>query len=302
MTEGQAQQNQVQKTKFNKFFLVKIVTLITLVIFGYFGFKHWQISKSNIFKKAEIGKSENSDNDIFDISEEYKNQPGLEGSDDKDLSDLTVSELKEKGAEFVYRSLLKNQVQINDLKQQIQELKAEFTKYKSQEKIGKVIFTYIDLRQKLFAGEDYLEAAKNFEMLIGFDENLQNKFIKLNPLLKDFIGKKKIINNFDNIIPELMATKNNNPGQDWRSKFRYYISKIIIIRRVDGANPNDTDGIIVGVEKYLNEENYQEALNSLLLLDEKYHQVLVGFLNDLGNAIEVKKIDQEILNYLKSLN
>lgn len=302
MTEGQTQQIQKQKPKFNKFFFVKIVAIITLIIFGYFGFKHWQISKNNIFKKSEIGKNENSDSDIFDISEEYKNQAGSEDYDDKDLSDLTVSELKEKGAEFVYRSLLKNQVQINDLKQQIQELKAEFTKYKSQEKIGKVIFAYIDLRQKLFAGEDSREAGNNFEMLIGFDSNLQGKFAKLKPLLKDFIGQEKLSKTFNSIIPELVATKNNNPGNDWRSKFRYYISKIVVIRRIDGANSNDTDGIIVRVEEALKEENYQEALNSLLLLDEKYHQVLVSFLNDLGNAIEVQKIDQEILNYLKSLN
>jgi hypothetical protein len=42
-------------------------------------------------------------------------------------------------------------------------------------------------------------------------------------------------------------------------------------------------------------------MNSLLSLDQNYHEIIKDFLNDLSIAVEVQKTDQEILNYLKSL-
>jgi hypothetical protein len=52
----------------------------------------------------------------------------------------------------------------------------------------------------------------------------------------------------------------------------------------------------------LQEQNYQEALNNLVALDPLYHSVIVNFLDKLNVALEVQKIDQEILSYLKTLS
>jgi hypothetical protein len=75
-----------------------------------------------------------------------------------------------------------------------------------------------------------------------------------------------------------------------------------VIRRIDGKNPNDVDGIVAKTEKALHNENYQEALETLLTLDQTYHEILVNFLSELSADAEVKQIDFEILSHLKNLS
>ena len=297
MNEEKDPQKSVKK---KHFFLTKFIIFLSLIFSGFFGFKYLQNKAQQKSRAAtEVSKFDNVDSEIFDVADEYKNQANV--GDSHDLPDITVDEMKEKGAEFIYQMLLKNQVQINDLREQIQGLRGDFIKYKNQEKIGKMIFTYVDLRQKIFASLPCEEDLKNFEMLSSFDENLSAKIVRLKPLLKDFSGQKKLSKDFFAIIPELIATKNNNPNANLLTKIRHNISKLVVIRRIDGKNDGEADSVIVKTEKFLAAENYQEALNSLLSLDQSYHQILAEFLDELSAAAEMQKLDQEILNYLKSL-
>lgn len=301
MTESSDVQNQKDvPVKKRQNVLLKVVVLIALTVFGYFGFKYWesQIGKASL-AKAEVEKLDNVDSEIFDLSPDHN---GANDENSHALADLSVNELKEKGAEFIYQMLLKNQMQINDLKTQAQDLKEEFTKYKNQEKISKLIFTYVDLRQKIYADESYDEALKNFELLSSFDENLQSKVARLTPLLPNFAGQKKLVKDFADLIPELIVEKNSNSDAGLMSKIRRNISRLVIIRKIDEENSADIDGVIAKTERLLREENYHEALAAVLTLDQNYHQILAKFLDDLSVAAEVQKIDQEIFNYLKSLS
>jgi hypothetical protein len=301
MTEEKIQEaskdSAVASKKKKKFSLTRVIILFVIIFSGYCGLRYFEIKqakKSN--SKVEIG---NVESEIFDLAEEYKNS---DTHDQHALSDIPLNEVQEKGAEFIYKMLLRNQAQINDLKNQSELLKTEFTKYKSQEKIGKIIFSYIEFRQKLLAGDAFEDDLKNFEMRAIFDKNLQDKISKLRVPLKSFVNEKKLSKEFSDLIPELITTKNHGVEDGLFSKICRNISKLVIVRRIDGKNPNDVDGIIVRTEKLLREENYQEAFNCLLTLDQSYHEILVNFLNELNAAAEVKKIDSEILSYLKTLS
>ncbi|MDX2083171.1 MAG: hypothetical protein SFV53_04205 [Rickettsiales bacterium] len=280
----------------------KILFLVVLLIIGYFGFNYFA---ERFLKKesdaAKITELDNLENEIFDLSQEYKKD-----KDSGNIDDFSLNEIKGKGIEFIYRTLLKNQLQINDLKEQNQTLRDEFLKYKNQQKLAKIIFAYVELRQKIFTDEtyqeNYLDDLQNFEMLTLSDQNLQDKLSQLKPLLKNFSGAKNLNENFTKLIPEIIVTKNNSASVDLVSKIRRNIAKLIIIRRIDGKNPNDVDGIVARAEKFLQQENYQEAFNALLALDQNYHAILVEFLDQLNTAIEIKKIDAEILSYLKTLS
>lgn len=299
MTEEKIQQspeNSLRKKK--KFSLSRVAVLFIIIFSGYCGLRYFEIKQAKkLSAKSEVGK--NIESDIFDLAEEYKN--GVANQEQHGLSDIALSEIQEKGAEFVYKMLLKNQEQINDLKEQNQVLKAEFTKYKSQEKLGKIIVSYVDFRQSLLSGDSYEDALKNFEMLTIFDKNLQEKSAKLRTSLKSFSSAKKLQKDFADLIPEIIAAKNSVATNSFFGKIRQNISKLVVIRRIDGANPNDVDGIVAKTEKLLRDENYSEALGSLLSLDQGYHEILVNFLSELSAAAEVKKIDSEILSYLKNL-
>ncbi len=299
-TEQALENGVAMPQKKKKFSLSRIVILFVIILSGYLGLRYFEIKQARkLNAKAEVGKFDNVESEIFDLSEEYKNQLN---SDAHGLSDIPLNEVQEKGAEFVYKMLLKNQTQINDLKSQTESLKAEFTKYKNQEKLGKIIFAYIDFRQKLLAGAPFEDALKNFEMLAVFDQHLQDKISKLRVSLKNFANEENLSKDFADLIPELITTKNTGAENGMISKIRRNISKMVVIRRIDGKNPNDVDGIVSRTEKLLHDENYQEAFDCLLALDQSYHEILVNFLSELSAAVEVKKIDSDILSYLKTLS
>jgi len=322
MNEENGGLNQVNKTNSElrnikkQFLLIKILSLIVVGVFVYFGYRYYQIREAvKNSAKTEVGKFDNIENEIFDLSEEYKAQG--EDHDPSGLATLSTNEMEERGAEFVYQSLLKNQLQINDLKTQVQSVKDEFSKYKNREKITKIIFSYIDLRQKIFANNEvsinetndenvitgYEDSLKNFEMLVVLDnDKLQENAVKLRPLLEKFVNQKSLIKEFDGLIPNLIIAKGGNVDGSVISRIRNNIAKLIIIRRIDGKKPQEIDATIVKIEKLLQEQNYQEALNNLVALDPLYHSVIVNFLDKLNVALEVQKIDQEILSYLKTLS
>lgn len=283
-------------TKKKRNFLTKFVVFVALILFAFLGFNHW---KSNLTKKIlaqhEAQKFDNVESEIFDLSGHH------EAAKDANLAETNIDELREKGAEFIYHLLLKNQAQITDLNTQLQTVRGELTKYKNQERIGKMILVYVELRQEIFAGKSSENALKNFEILAALDPALQSKVEKLKTTLPSFFNQEKLRKSFSLLIPDLIITKNNHPNANLFSKIRHNISKLVIIRKIDGKNTGEIDATIVHIEQFLKDQNYQEAMNSLLSLDQNYHEIIATFLNDLSIAIEVQKIDQEILNYLQKL-
>lgn len=293
-------QKQTDQQRKRQFFFTKLVILLSLAFFSYYAFKYWRSKLiQGVEAKLKVEKFDNLESEIFDISDEYKSESKGRGL--VDLSDLTINEIKEKGAEFIYQILLKNQMQINDLSKQVQDLKKTFLQRSNQEKVGKLIFSYIDLREKFLTGKKFDEELKNFEMLTVFDKNLSEKTLRLQSLLTNFFDQKKLSQSFSSLIPELIATKNVNPNSGLIDKIRHNLSRMVIVRRIDDQNLSDLDGIIARTESLLNYKNYQEALNLLLSLDQKYHSILAKFLSDLNIAAEVMKLDDEILIHLKSL-
>ena len=272
--------------------LVKIILSIALIGGGLIAVKLWH-------KGSELTKQEQGlDHDIIGLAEGYADQ-----GDQEDLSDLSVNELREKGAEFIYQMLLKNQLKIEDLGAQLQALKSEVLKYRSQEKLGKMILIYVDLREKIISEKVYNEEMKSFEILSASDEVLTAKITKLKPLLSGFASQKKLEKNFADIIPELIINKKNSvANESLIAKIQRNISRLIVLRRIDEKNPQEVDAIVVRIEKLLRQQNYSDALSAALSMPADYNPILKNFLDELHASLEVRQIDQEILNYLKSLN
>lgn len=291
--------SEVIKTEKKKHsFLTKIIVIFVVISAGYVGFRYWQIkSLHRLNAQLESGKFDNIESEIFDLSSDDKDHEDIH-LDDSKLSNITLTELKEGGAEFIYQLLLKNQIQIGDLKTEIQNLKLEFSKYKSQEKAGKIIFIYIDLRQRFYAGENFSETLKSLETLTALDKNLQAKISLLAPNLEKFHGSKTLLKDFTALIPDLIATKTDNRDNSLVKKIRHNLSKLVVIRKLD-ANTQSVDGIIRTTENFIQAENFGEAFNSFTLLDQSYQEISPKFLEELKAAAEIQKIDEEILLYLR---
>lgn len=278
-------------------FLTKIIIIFAIILAGYFGLRYWKFKAiQRINSQTETSKFNSIESEIFDLSSDDKNHD--DSFDESKLSDITLTELKEGGAEFIYQLLLKNQMQIGDLKTDIQNLKTEFAKYKSQEKAGKIIFTYVDLRQRFYAGQPFSETLKSLETLAVLDKNLQDKITLLKQDLEKFHGSKILLQNFTKLIPDLIAAKTNDPNSSLIKKIRHNLSKLVVIRKLD-LNTQSVDGIIRTTEEFLQNEDFVSALDSFILLEKSYQEISPEFLEALKSAASIQKIDQEILLYLR---
>ena len=282
-------------------FLKRVFLLFILAASSYIAFKYWEFSELKKHDAAlEVGKFDNIDSDIIELS-------GPDGSDDEDdrnddLRKISAEEMKERGLEFIYQNLLQNQVQIDDLRDQVRDLEDELSKHKARKTIGRVIYSYVDFRQKLFLEQESRREFENFALLTSFDEVLQDKSVRFKEIYKDFYGQQYLSENFAKLIPSLIALKNNNPESGFIERIRYNISKLVTIRKVGGEDIEKVDEIILLAEESLKKEDYKEALDQLLKLSEPYQEILEPFLKKLRISLEIKNLDQEILSYLKILS
>ena len=279
----------------NVFLITAGTTLLIFLITQYY-------QKLKTKQSNQTIKSESSEEDFFDISDEYKKS---ENKKDEDLPDITATELQEKGVDFFYRVFLKNQVQINSLQQEIASLRNEFTNYKNSEKSIQIIFSYVELREKLFKKNfldlDFQKSFENFDAITKNDNFLSERTNKLRVSLSGISTHTEILQMFEKLIPEIIATKKFDKKDSWFNNFRHYLAKIIVIRKIDDENLSDVDGIIRSTEQLLKKENYNEALDAFIKIDEKYSQISQDFMSTLKDSAEIQKIDQEIFSYLKNL-
>ncbi len=292
--------NLEKKPKKKRSFLLKIIMILLVIFLGFIGFHYLKIKALNRFNaQKEVSKFSNIESEIFDLSDD-KNRDGSASArnDDSKFSDLTLTQLKEGGAEFIYQLLLRNQIQISDLKSDIKDLNAEFSKYKAEQKAGKIIFVYVDLRQRFFAGDDYQESLRSLETVAITDKELQKKIIKLKPLLTNFSGTQNLIEDFNSLIPSIIAAKNNNPNGNFIEKVRHNLAKLIVVRKLDSA-AQTVDGAVRRTENFLHEDDFVSALDSILTLDSSNHEILATYIEQLKNAAEIQKLDQEIMLYLR---
>lgn len=289
--------NIKNKTRNNHNFLLKFF----LLLLGFFAifmiYKNLQI-KNSIEEKPPLAKATETirESDLLDISEEYKN------NDEATLHDLNLSEIKEKGAEFVYQLLIKNQVQIEDINNQLRNLKADLTKFKNQEKFNKFVINYIELREKLFNDIDCKTEIENYDLLTIEDDFLQKKFSIIKENYNILPSHQKLIKDFKIIIKQLIINEDyieNNA--DFIEKLRYNLKKLILIRKTSNNSPTSLEGNIIEIENALNQKNYDLALTKLLSLNKIYFPIIQKFLEDLGTASEIANADKEIMKYLKSL-
>ena len=298
ITESTASKPRSSKKKNRillKIFLIIIVSFLCVMIY-----KNIQINDEMAIKKPNLAKSENDKvESILDISDDYKNDPENETT----VHDLNISEIKEKGAEFVYQLLIKNQVQIEDINNQLRNFKADFIKLKSQEKLNKLIINYVELREKLFNGENCKTEIESYDLLSMNDEFLHNKFLVIKENQDLLLSHQKLIESFKSTALELIVNENYDKKQaNLLEKLRHNFKKLVVVRKLNNHDPMQLEGLVNEAEIALYKKNYQGVLDKIISLDKSYFKIVQKFLEELSVMIETQNADKEILKYLKSLN
>lgn len=284
---------EVKKKNFTVF---KFLLILLALAAAYQGYRYYKIKMQDSAKTQDLNKLNHVESDIFDFSESKENSGNF---DEKSLDEITITELKERGAEFIYHLLLKNQLQISQLKTEITNLKSEFARYKIEQKAVKIVFAYVDLRQKIFAGQDFKNSFQNFELVASTDKNLTLKTAELKTILEKFTGVKQLSDDFSKLIPLLISAKKYDPNAGFTNKLRYNLSKLISIRKLD-ETAKDFDGNVRRVEIALQNHNYSVALSEFNEIALAFPEISAKFLADLQNAEKLEKTDKEILFYLQS--
>jgi len=280
-----------------------IVLFLSFIAFGVYKFIQIQEQKK-VETQKEIEKFSNIESEIFNLTEE---ENALNSADqefaqinDSQLSELTVEQLKGSGAEFVYQLLVKNQLQIAALKEDIKVLRLKVAQQNSKEKISKLVFSYIDLRQKIFEKRNSSQEFEVFNLLAANNKFLKEESEKLKINVKNFESNAALRLYFRSLIPDLIATKNHDKDAGFFEKIRHSLAKIIVIRKND-ITAQDLDGIILRVQKHLENNDYEGVILELKNLDEKYVKILADFIKKLNSTNEIYKTDQEIIAYLRQL-
>lgn len=222
-----------------------------------------------------------------------------------DIEEMKAGEISEKGSEFMYQLALKNQSQIDEIKTDLRNLQSDFAKYKNQDNVSKIVLSYVNFREKFFAKSDFKLELQNLEILGAQDVFLRKNFEDFKNLAPDFFSKEELIAEFSRLIPELIAIKSiksqANKNLSFVENLRYFLAKLIVVRKINSKDLHEIDSVISMVEVNLKRQNYQEALNNLTLLEQKYFTLLHDFIEKLNVAIEAQKADESTLNYLKNL-
>ncbi len=297
--DSNQKENLINKKQ--QLFIIKIVILLLLILLPYFGLKYYIDNKVNDLKSKSITSQAATEDEVFDLSSEYKNDGSVNyTTDDIDL-DLTIDELKKNKNNLTYRILLKNQIAIKDLNQEISDLKSELEKRKNQESVMRIVYSYSDLRQKIFSGQNCNTELKDFELLIINNDFLEDKYNALADNLKDFKSAKILATDFRNLIPQIIASQNNNPNDGLIQKIKYNLSKLVVIRRIAHPEIDDLDGILLQIENEIASESYSDAVNLVTKISDPKSNILEEFLLNLNAAANVKQLDSEILYYLKAI-
>jgi hypothetical protein len=226
----------------------------------------------------------------------------------KDLSDITNKELQQKNIDFFYRVFMQNQSQINDLQKEVINLRSDLANYRNSEKIIKIIFSYLDLRQKIFTNDSSIsnQSFNNqllaFRLMISYDKNMVAIFNNLELNLKDFKNIKEVEKMFQAIIPDLIASSKFKKESTTLDDIRYYLAKKVVIRKINQpiANSNDIDSLIFSIEKSFLTQNYIEILKTLAVLSPHQREIVKSFEVEIKRLAELQQIDEEFLNYLKN--
>lgn len=294
--------NDKTKPNYKNNLLIKIFIIILACFLVYFINKNLQIQDIDIAKKITNLANDNfsKDSDILDISEELKNK------NEATIHDLNVSEMKEKGAEFVYQIIIKNQNQIEELKSQITDLKLQFSKIKNYEKLNNIIIRYLEFRDKLFENQcsnNCDSSIDSFSLIIINDKFLIQKFDAIKDNFKQFPTAKKIINDYKILRKELLINKNNDSkNNNILDKIYLQLRKIVVIRKLSNFSLDQIEGQVNQINKHLDNLEYIEALNLLNNINfDKDNIIYKSFIEQLNIAIKVRDADKEIINYLKNL-
>lgn len=292
------EQEKKEKKKFG--FFKKLTLLLILVFAGFIYYKIHFLSDKKL-DSIDIISTENGDSEILEISDKITvDEEAKDDLEENKLTHLTVEKLQKGGAEFTYQLLLYNQVQIEELNKKFDHLERKFARYKSSEKLAKMMLIYVRVRHKIYNEMPYKRDLRSLESLAINDVLLREKIVDLKDSASAFYSYDFLQKEFRKYIPDLIALKKHDENSGFFESLKFKLSKIITIRSLD-ENSLEIDGAIVKIENSLKENDCKNAISLTEKIESKYREKIANFVDKLRNSCEFEAKDEKVMIYLESL-
>jgi hypothetical protein len=274
-------------------FFKNVAVAIILIVFAYFAYSFFLQNKQSKPNKTAF------EEDLFFLSEDHHKNVNLD--------ELNFAEIKEKGPEFIYQLLVKNQVQIQDLYNKINDLNQELIKYQNRQQISKIAISYFELHQKIFnnsestSSQNILQHISTIELLLTENPDLQGNIDIIKSALPNFVNQNQLLLELQKIIPHFQLLQNQNSEPNFFDKIKATITKFIVFRKIKNAKANSIDDKINQIELAIKQQNYNLALQIFLALNRTENLELASFYQHLKTMQQIEKADQEIMKIIKDL-
>jgi hypothetical protein len=263
---------------------VAIIAILVICYFSYHFFLQNKLPSTSI----------KHDEDLLVLAEDAKNI---------NIEDFNFAEIKEKGPEFIYHLLIKNQTQIQDLYTKISILNQELIKYQNNQQIAKIALFYFELREKIYQNplkiNEILALIDSFELIIMQNPDIQGNLEVIKNNLQDFANQQQILQHLHSSIPILQVS--DAEPDSFIAKIKLTIKKLINIRKINNASIDSLDYQINQIESAIKQQQYEVAISAINSLPSQQKTTLVKVLNSLNVAIAIQKADQEIIKIIKNL-
>ncbi|HSQ97848.1 MAG TPA: hypothetical protein VLL98_03970 [Rickettsiales bacterium] len=241
--EKNAKINNIKKNKFSIFSYIFII-LGLLSIFSFYSFF--------IIKKNKINTSK---------------QEVIERYDDSILK--TEMEILMNKIKVLEDEIENNVNEINVLRVRIEDHDLEIGKNSIDPQRIELIKLALEIEKYIQNGQNYDNILKSFKILMK-DNGQLNYQIDILYKYKNDILSKEMINDIFNTEMKVFIEKNNILNNTDKNLAKF-ISKFVIVRKIDNAEKNSASDFLNYLEKNIKTENYIEAFN-IIQENEKYAQ------------------------------
>ena len=291
------EQQNITKPKNNKRYFSAIFWL-ALVIFIYFS-GQYILNEFHYQQAKKEAKSEfpNIEAEIYKTNSEAPQSQPLStviSEASKPLEPLNHTDV-----------LLKQQLQISELQNNYSTVKLDLERLKANDSLPKIILSFVKLKDLVDLKQNYSGELQKIEALCRADFAITSKISQLKLALQNQPKNNlELSAEFAQLIPEIKAKKFEfESSQTWIGKIKATIAKFIVIKRTDGKNDGSSfETAIANTQNFINNRQYDKALQNLETLGCHYGEVLGIIKKDLQNADDFQKISDEIYRYLEVLS
>jgi hypothetical protein len=281
------QENEIKKPK--KRYL-SIIFWLALITFAYFSGQY--LLNEFSYKEAK----ENAKSQFSNIeSEIYKTTP---------LTNTEVTKTDDKPL-IQNEILLKQQLQISELQNNLNTLKNDIASLKINDSLSKIILSFVRLQDLVEAQQNYTDQLQKLKVLSRADFALTNKIEKLETTLQSQPkNNQQLAKEFANLIPEIKAKEIEiKSGGTWLGKIKAIVAKFIVIKRVGEKNfSSNVEELIFQISQNIDKNQFDQALKNTELLGSDYWEILALIKIDLQNANNFKEVSDDIYKYLELLS